>query len=298
MPIKDAVTKEFLQSKEIFADLFNFLLYDGNPVISPDRLHEINPELIYTTGDDPDNNSSVTKIRDLLMYLTAMEDDNFAYLLLGIENQSTVDHDMPIRNFVYDALQYDRQKKEATRLHKKNEYIPVITLVIYWSPGKWTGPKSLHEMFSIKDKEVLSFVTDYKMNLLVPGEVDDNDLDKLKTSLRNVFKYIKCSQDKILLQKLIHEDEQYQHLDRKATQVINVITDSKLPISEEEEEINMCKAIDDIREEARQEEYKKRIEQLKQIAQSLFMAKMSIPDIAKIIEIEEFQVRLWLETMA
>ena len=72
----------------------------------------------------------------------------------------------------------------------------------------------------------------------------------------------------------------------------------------------MCKAIDDIREEARQEglqeglqegsqkEYKKRIEQLKQIAQSLFMAKMSIPDIAKIIEIEESQVRLWLGVMS
>ena len=39
----------------------------------------------------------------------------------------------------------------------------------------------------------------------------------------------------------------------KVTQVLNVMTDSKLSILEEENEVNMCKATDDIRKEGQLE---------------------------------------------
>ena len=41
------------------------------------------------------------------------------YLLLGIESQSEVHYAMPVRNMVYDALQYAAQVEEAARSHRE-----------------------------------------------------------------------------------------------------------------------------------------------------------------------------------
>ena len=37
----DAETKEYVKRPEVFADLFNHLLYDGKPVIEPGKLSEM-----------------------------------------------------------------------------------------------------------------------------------------------------------------------------------------------------------------------------------------------------------------
>lgn len=38
MALKDAVTKEYMKDKRVFADAFNYLLYDGREVITEERL--------------------------------------------------------------------------------------------------------------------------------------------------------------------------------------------------------------------------------------------------------------------
>ena len=43
----DAETKEYVKRPEVFADLFNHLLYDGKPVIEPGKLYR---ECIGMTG--------------------------------------------------------------------------------------------------------------------------------------------------------------------------------------------------------------------------------------------------------
>ena len=35
---KDTLTKEYMSQNDIFADVFNYLLYDGKPVIQPEHL--------------------------------------------------------------------------------------------------------------------------------------------------------------------------------------------------------------------------------------------------------------------
>lgn len=57
------------------------------------------------------------KYRDVMKSLTAMEDGNTAYLLLGIENQSESSYAMPVRNMLYDAMHYTKQVQEAARSH-------------------------------------------------------------------------------------------------------------------------------------------------------------------------------------
>lgn len=78
-----------------------------------------------------------------------MEDENADYLLLGIENQTEIHYAMPVRNMIYDALQYGNQvaaiaaqnvkrKKAPTRaeflsgFYKTDKLRPVITLVLHF----------------------------------------------------------------------------------------------------------------------------------------------------------------------
>lgn len=40
---KDTVTKDYIRNAEVFADAFNYLLYEGEKIIMPESLHELDP---------------------------------------------------------------------------------------------------------------------------------------------------------------------------------------------------------------------------------------------------------------
>ena len=50
--------------------------------------------------------------------------------------------------------------------------------------------------------------------------------------------------------ELIRSDEHYKALDKLAAEVINVTTHSALNFDDREENVDMCKALDDMRKEA------------------------------------------------
>ena len=105
----DTVAKIYMKQSSIFADVFNFYLYGGRQVIKPEQLRELDPtELSIPYGRDK-KGEPVQRYRDTLKELAAMEDGEGAYLLLGIESQSLAHYAMPVRNLLYDGLQYARQ---------------------------------------------------------------------------------------------------------------------------------------------------------------------------------------------
>lgn len=82
------------------------------------------------------------------LYFANMGNDKMTFLLLGIENQSEVHCAMPVRNLLYDALNYGHQVSEIASEHRKekdlrdaeflsgfskeDKIIPVITLTVYF----------------------------------------------------------------------------------------------------------------------------------------------------------------------
>ena len=58
-------------------------------------------------GKQPEE--AVQKYRDVLKSAIIKQDDEAAYILLGIENQTDIHYAMPVRNMIYDALQYGKQ---------------------------------------------------------------------------------------------------------------------------------------------------------------------------------------------
>ena len=98
----DTVTKAYIRKNEVFADAFNYFMYDGIQKIQPKQLRELDSTemaILLNEKDTKDNTNEdkeaskhkmVQKYRDLLKTATIMEDGEAAYVLLGIENQTEV----------------------------------------------------------------------------------------------------------------------------------------------------------------------------------------------------------------
>ena len=113
---RDAATKQYMSHKDVVADAFNFYLYGGEQRISPDRLQKVDAtEVASLYGKKDIVSESVQKIRDELILWEMMRDEDAVYVILGIENQTHIDYAMPVRDMLYDALQYARQVEESKR---------------------------------------------------------------------------------------------------------------------------------------------------------------------------------------
>ncbi len=270
------VTKEYMADNKIFADAFNYLIYGGEQVIKPENLRPLDTTHTEIPFGISREDSPVQKIRDELKAFIIKEDSNAIYAVLGIENQSEIHYAMPVRDMLYDALEYADQVKKTAQAHKKakgkskgkksssaeylsgfyktDKLVPVVTLVIYFGADKWDAPKCIFDMFSENiDDKILAFTGNYKINLISPNEMSDEELDKLQTSLREVMKYIKYSKDKYKINEIVKNDVRFSKLERSAFNVINACTDSNLKIDDSEEVVDMCQAIFDIRQDARNE---------------------------------------------
>ena len=265
---KDTITKDYMQDKETFADAFNFFIYGGEQVIKPDQLRPLDTTSIALPYGDDDQPVPMQRYRDILKSVTAMEDDNAAYLLLGIENQSQIHYAMPVRNMLYDAIQYVTQVDDAARSHKMSDkmpetraeflsgfyktdrLLPIITLTIYFGADEWDAPRSLYDMFSVKDEKLMRFVSDYKLNLLAPAEIPDDEFSKFHTELNLALKYVKYSKNKNKLKEMIQEDAAYKSVSRKTADMLNIVTSSGLHYKDREERVDMCEAIEGIKNDA------------------------------------------------
>ena len=83
-----------------------------------------------------------------------------------------------------------------------------------------------------------------------------------ESSLREVLLFIKYSKDKKNLAKMLKQNEErFQDMERRAADVIEVITHAGLKFKEVEGRVNVCQAIQEMREEERMkgEEYGRKI---------------------------------------
>ena len=270
MSDKDTITKDYMQDKDIFADAFNFLLYGGRQVIKPEQLRPLDTTSIVLPYGEDGQLVPIQKYGDVMKMVTAMEDDKAAYMLLGIENQSEIHYAMPVRNMLYDAIQYVAQVEDTARSHKMGDkmpetraeflsgfyktdkLLPVITLTLYFGADEWTAPKDLHSMLSA-DKEILPFVDNYHLHLIAPAEIADNEFTKFHTELSLALRFIKQSKNKNKLKELINEDTSFRSVSKKTADLVNVVTKSNLHYDDREERVDMCEAIEGIRNDARAE---------------------------------------------
>ena len=274
MGVADAITKEYMRGSKVFADAFNYFIYGGEQVVDPEFLHELDTTEIaipFTLDGKSTREEAVQKYRDVLKSTVVMRDVRASYILLGIENQTDIHYAMPVRNIIYDALQYGKQVSEIAKRHKdqkdrkghnRGEYLsgfykedrisPVITLVVHFGAEEWDGPLSLYEMMELEDPTLKEFVQDYRIYLIDPYRLTEEDLEKFSSNLKGVLGYIKYSKDKKELSRFLN-NSQMQNMDNDAARVIRDITKTPIYVPEGKGEINVCEAVKDMINESRLE---------------------------------------------
>ena len=141
----------------------------------------------------------------------------------------------------------------VTKDYMDDRLIPVITLVLFFSAEEWDGPMSLHDMMAVKNPEILALVADYRINLIAPGNMSDEEINQFTTSLREVMMFIKYSEEPEKLNKILETDERFRDLDRKAATVISTVTGMEFEVEEEEEKVDMCGALKGLLGDAKKE---------------------------------------------
>lgn len=272
MGVADTTTKEYMGGSKVFADAFNYFIYGGEKVVDPEFLHELDTTEIaipFTLDGKSTREEAVQKYRDVLKAAVVMRDARASYILLGIENQTDIHYAMPVRNIIYDALQYGKQVSEIAKRHRderdrkghnRGEYLsgfykedrisPVVTLVVHFGAEEWDGPLSLYEMMELEDPTLKEFVQDYQIFLIDPYRLTEDDLEKFSSNLRGVLGYIKYSKDKKELSRFLN-NSQMMNLDNDAARVIRDITKTPIYVPEGEGEINVCEAVKDMINESR-----------------------------------------------
>ena len=135
-------------------------------------------------------------------------------------------------------------------LKKEDKIAGIITLTVYFGDRPWDGPRSLHEMLSIDDKEILKLIPDYRINLIDPHEI--NNSEKFMSDFRYIIEFMKASGDKEKMNSLLKEKHNiYSNMERDAMVVIRECANINIKIEEKEEKQDMCKAIDDMMRDAR-----------------------------------------------
>ncbi|MCD8327089.1 MAG: Rpn family recombination-promoting nuclease/putative transposase [Lachnospiraceae bacterium] len=298
---KDAVITKYMQRSTIIADLFNFYLHKGSPVITPENILELDiREIVVPYSEEKRTSKTEQKYRDVVRSVTAMTDQGQTYIVIGIENQSHIHYAMPVKNMVYGALLYARQVEKADDSHrasrdyrngtsdeflsgfmKSDRLTAILTLTLYFGAEEWDGPLSIHEMFRSKDEKLLPFLPDYRINLLTPAMIREEDFDKFQSSLRQVLKFIKYSKDKKKLSEILKKDPGFQKLGKDEVNLLNTCTGSNLKMKEDEEVMDVCLAIQGMM-------YDSRVEALAQVVQSLIKNMgLSMEQSLDILEISE-----------
>ena len=130
---KDLVQKLLEDCPDVFADIYNVLLFQGKQIIREDDLSNTENESQYKA----DTGRIHEERRDLLKLWS----NGKHKALLGIENQIAKDYSMPLRVLSYDGSSYRSQILTSW----KGKQCPVITLVLYFGEERWTKPKALTE---------------------------------------------------------------------------------------------------------------------------------------------------------
>ena len=255
----DVAAREYLSDPTRFADLFNHGAFGGEELVDSSELRTSDSSVVVASTEGR---------RDLMREWARMEGGGAAYALLGVEEQTAGHLAMPARCALYDAMAYAAQIRGIAAVNRRegmadatpeellsgmrevDRLRPVVTLVLYLGTGDWKWPETLHALVGEADERVMALVPDYRVNLVAPARMSDNELDAFDTELGLALKYVKHSRDKSDLGRMVKGDTRYRSVGADTASFVNAVTGSRLRLESADGRVDMCKAIDDMRAES------------------------------------------------
>ena len=257
----------FQKHKECYAELFNRFVFQKD-IVDPNLLTPIDAKYSIKR-----NKTYRSFLRDELCQLAVVQETkDFGFILLGCENFSYTNYRAPVVAMTYDAMEYQRQSAEIYERHRKEgrtltgaEFLsrypkgaylkPVVTLIWNLQPIEWDGPTSLKQMIQPELADQFGqYFNDYGVTVIDPTHITEEALNHLSNNLRAIMGYSKYSQNPDELYEFVSKQAAMSRLDPVTADLINLTTHSKLDLSKYEEGggVNMCRAIEIMKEENRQ----------------------------------------------
>lgn len=191
---KDFTEKILFDLPDVFADIFNVLLFGGKQIIKPEDL-----ESDGTVSQLKISSDLHMQERDVSKIWTK---GKVRLSLLGIENQTKQDKDMPFRILSYDGAAYKAQVNQhlyAAKLKKEGKTgpetkpwppYPVVSIVLYFGKSKWKKPTTILECLGDNiPKELKPYVSDYKINVFNIAWLDEETVNMFQSDFRLVADY-------------------------------------------------------------------------------------------------------------
>ncbi len=191
---KDLAAKQFERSPEVFADIINAFIFEGEQVVSSKDLQPAPTESLYPAANgvlrNQYNDVSKYEIRNgrIVMQYT-------------LENQSGPDYRIALRKAGYEGAVYRQQ-------YDGEETYPVITLVLYWGDVAWNADSDLYHLFL--KKEIHSMARKYINNV----RVHIYPIKKLSKRMRQKFQ-----SDMRIVADYLAEGKKYEPVDQEITDI-------------------------------------------------------------------------------
>lgn len=280
---KDITQKALEMYNDVFADIINVLLFNGENVVTEDSLTDVLQESILKI-----DGGIRAQYRDIAKY---WYNSKIKLSMFGLENQTKPEKRMPLRVFGYDGTEYVKQAKKE---NNKEVLYPVITLVLYFGyNSRWNQPKSLFELLEI-DERIKPYVNDFKMNLFEIAYLDREKIDMFKSDFWILADYLyqmRVNKDYVASDTVIeHVDELLMLMsamtkDYRFEETINEVKGK--------EHVTMCEVLDRVEAKGREEGIK---EGTVNILISLVKdGILSISDVAKRAGMSEERFRGYIE---
>ena len=196
MAEKDITEKNLEALNDVFADIVNVLLFKGEQVINEKDLEaDTTKSMFKADGKIHEQERDVSKF---------WKNGEIRISILGIENQTAQDSDMPLRVISYDGASYKQQLLDT---NQKKRY-PVATLVLYFgTEEKWSTAKHLYDCFEVPEK-LKPFVNDYKINVFNIAFLSSKTIAMFKSDFKIIAEYFRA---KRLNQKYKGSKEKLKH---------------------------------------------------------------------------------------
>lgn len=175
MGAKDITEKVLADYNDVFADIANVLLFQGEQIISPDSL--INERTISQYKSS--NARLHQQERDILKSWT---EGNIKIALIGFENQTEPEKQMPVRIIGYEGADYRSQLGS-------DQIVPVVSVILYFgTKHRWNHPKTLQSLMNIP-KQLKQYVNDCHIQVFEIAWLSDEVIDRFQSDFGIVARY-------------------------------------------------------------------------------------------------------------
>ena len=171
------ITEKILEDyNDVFADIINGLIFNGEQRILPESLENTQVHSQYKAEDGKVHELE----RDVAKY---WKDKKVELAICGIENQSSVEKNMPFR------IGYDGASYRSQLLEKRKEILPVMTIVLYFGTNRhWYGKKNIKGLMKIPE-ELNDYINDYEMKVFEIAWLTEAEIDRFHSDFKIVANF-------------------------------------------------------------------------------------------------------------